>query len=124
MGSHISKPRHVSYLAQPFSLLFFPCGTWPLSVVPAEAGGDYGDCLSFLWVYIAPPGRAERAAQEQIEEAATKKERASPAELLEDVLDGCLRHLQKLRPSGHFPQAGLPGAYSSIHLTISSLGYE
>ena len=49
-------------------------------------------------VYIAPPGRAERAAREQIEEAATKKERASPAELLEDVLDGCLRHLRKLPP--------------------------
>ena len=49
-------------------------------------------------VYIAPPGGAERAAREQIEEAATKKEIASPAELLEDVLDGCLRHLRKLRP--------------------------
>ena len=35
-------------------------------------------------VYIAPPGRAERAAREQIEEAANKKEIASPAELLED----------------------------------------
>ena len=75
-------------------------------------------------VYIAPPGRAERAAREQIEEAATKKERSSSAELLEDVLDGRLRHLRKLRSRGHFPQAGLPGAYSSIHLTTSSLGYE
>jgi hypothetical protein len=48
------------------------------------------------------------------EEAATKKERATPAELLDDVLDGCLRHLRKLRPRGVFPQAGLPGAYSGI----------
>ena len=48
-------------------------------------------------VYIAPPGRAERAAREQREEAATRKERASPAELLKDVLDGRLRHLREAR---------------------------
>ena len=31
---------------------------------------------------LAPPGRAERASREQIEEAATKKERAPPAALV------------------------------------------
>ena len=47
----------------------------------------------------------KQGSREQIEEAATKKERATPAELLEDVLDGCLRHLRNLRPRGLFPQA-------------------
>ena len=46
----------------------------------------------------------------------------SPTELLEDVLDGRLRHLREAPPRELFPQAGVPGA-ATIHLT-TSLGYD